>query len=279
MYRPPPRSSPTSLPATFVSFLAHAGVLVGGFVMIPMEQPESVSSQMMYIPLELVTIDETTNMTAVVAAPEESEDEPEPAPAAEAAPAPAPPPVEEDAVSFEEPPPPKETPKKPEAKPAPPSKSLNESLDSLMDDAFKDAKPAPQRNNAAPAPGAATNEAPRLSVGDRRRMTASIEDAIKSQLVSKGCFADHSDMADAKRLRATFRVWFGRNGKFSQKYQLVAPAREPFNDPPMQAFIAHARRALDMCNNLGWQVPEEYFRLPQPQYIDLTFLPKIGAAQ
>jgi len=28
---------------------------------------------------------------------------------------------------------------------------------------------------------------------------------------------------------------------------------------------------------IGWQVPEEYFRLPQPQYIDLTFVPKIGA--
>ncbi len=108
-------------------------------------------------------------------------------------------------------------------------------------------------------------------------MTASIEDIIKSQLITKQCFADHSDMADAKRLRVTLRVWFGRNGKFSQGFQLVSPAREPINDPPLMAFLAHARRALDKCNNLGWQVPDDYFRLPQPQYIDLEFVPKIGA--
>ncbi|MEQ1785321.1 MAG: hypothetical protein ABMA14_28580, partial [Hyphomonadaceae bacterium] len=127
------------------------------------------------------------------------------------------------------------------------------------------------------APAAASKEAPRLSAGDKRRMTASVEDIIKSQLITKGCFADHSDMADAKRLRVTIRVWFGRNGKFSQAYQMISPGREPFNDPPLQAFITHARRALDMCNNLGWQVPDDYFRLPQPQYIDLEFVPKIGA--
>jgi hypothetical protein len=84
-------------------------------------------------------------------------------------------------------------------------------------------------------------------------------------------------MADAKRLRVTLRVWFGRNGKFSQPYQLVAPTREPFGDPPLQAFLTHARRALDMCNTIGWQVPDDYFRLPQPQYVDLVFVPKIGA--
>lgn len=280
MRRLPPPSA-TSLPATFFSFLIHAAAVVGGVLAVPhMAQPAPTASQMLYIPLELVTIDETTNMTAVVQAqPEPAKEEPEEA-AVEAAPPPppAPPPVDEDTVNLEKPQEKPKEQKKPEAAAAPaPKQDFQSELDAILSGVK--AQPRQQRNtpNAAPAAGAA--EAPRMSVGDRKRMTASIADYIKSQLVSKQCWADHSDMADAKRLRATFRVWFGRNGKFSQRYELVQPAREPFNDPPLQAFIAHARRALDKCNNLGWQVPEEYFQLPQPQYIDLEFLPKIGVAQ
>ena len=53
---------------------------------------------------------------------------------------------------------------------------------------------------------------------------------------------------------------------------------EPINHPPMQVFIQHARTALQKCNNLGWQLPPEYFKLePAPYWIDLVFVPKIGA--
>ena len=52
----------------------------------------------------------------------------------------------------------------------------------------------------------------------------------------------------------------------------------PINDPPMQVFIQHARTALQKCNKLGWQVPPEYFKLePAPYWIDLVFVPKVGA--
>ena len=110
-------------------------------------------------------------------------------------------------------------------------------------------------------------------------MTASITDIITSQLRDKQCWADHSDMADAKRLTATYRVWFGRNGKFSKPPELIDPSRKPVNDGPLNTYIVHAERALNKCNTIGWYVPEDYFRLPQPAYIDIEFLPSIGANQ
>ena len=277
MRRLPPPSAAT-LPSAFVSFLVHAGVVLAGLMVMPLEQPKDSVAQMIVVPIELVTVADMTNLTAVSAMNEDKPIEEE-VKAEESNPAAGAPPPDEDSVSFE---PPKDKPKeeikKPEVKasPAPPAKSFNSELDDILSSVDK-TKPKQQTNSAGVAPAASSKEAPRLSAGDKRRMTASVEDIIKSQLITKGCFADHSDMADAKRLRVTMRVWFGRNGKFSQAYQLVSPGREPFNDPPLQAFITHARRALDMCNNLGWQVPDDYFRLPQPQYIDLTFVPKIGA--
>jgi hypothetical protein len=275
MSRLPP-SSPTSLPSLFVAFLAHAGVVVAGLVGMSAEPMESTSTPMIYVPIDLVTIDEMTNLTAVAQAPQTDESREAQEEENNAAPAPSMPPPEEDAVSFEELKP-KVEPKKTEANPAPakPAKSFNSDLDDILSSVTKDAPK--QRNNSANTAPAAANEAPRLSAGDKRRMTASVEDVIRSQLISNGCWADHSDMADAKRLKATFRVSFGRNGKFAQAYQMVSPARPPMNDPPLQAFIVHAQRALNMCNNIGWVVPEEYFTRLQSPYLDIEFLPKIGA--
>ena len=41
----------------------------------------------------------------------------------------------------------------------------------------------------------------------------------------------------------------------------------------MQVFIARARTALRMCDNIGFKVPAEYFEVQPPQYIDIVFLP------
>lgn len=275
---PPPSgpSSGASLPAAFFSLVAHAGVVLVGLISIPVAtSSEVVSTPMVYIPIELVTIADTTNIAPVYEqvveedVPAETETQAAPAPAA-AAPAP------EDTVAIEPPKP--ETPKppvKPQAKPAPPSKSLSSEMDDILASVSKDT-PAPKRNTPNADPASGEKGAPRIGVGDMKRMTASITDYIRSQLIANRCWTDHSDMADARRLKATFRVWFGRNGKFSQAYQLVSPGREPAGDLPLQTFIAHGRRALDMCNKIGWVVPEEYFKLPQPQPIDIEFLPKIA---
>jgi hypothetical protein len=68
-------------------------------------------------------------------------------------------------------------------------------------------------------------------------------------------------------------VKFGRDGHFLGEPQLIEPAREPSGDQPMQVFIARARTALRMCNNIGFKVPAEYFEVQPAQYIDIVFLP------
>lgn len=262
-----------------MSVLVHSAAIITTLIALPAATPLPVAAQV-YVPIELVTVADTTNLVEIPPAEIKLEELVEAA-AAEtaAAPPPSPPPVEEDAISLDPPkdklkdPPKKQEPK---ANPAP-SKSNSETLDDIL--ASIDKNPKPKGNNATPAPSSGTPEAPRLSAGDKRRMTASITDIIISQLRDKECWADHSDMADAKRLRATYRVWFGRNGKFSKTPELIDPTRKPANDPPLNTFIVHAERALNKCNQIGWYVPEDYFRLPQPAYIDLEFLPKIGANQ
>lgn len=278
MYRPPP-SSPASLPSLFFAFLAHASVVVAGVITLSGEPMKAESTPMVYIPIDLVEIADSTNLTAVARVPELTDENREQAMKEnEAAPPPGAPPPEEDVVSFDEIKP-KEVPKKTEAKTAPAAESDSWSLEDALKSAQDWKKTRTPSNSANTAPAAA-NEAPRQAVGkEKRELTASVTDVIRSQLISNRCWADHSDMADARRLKTTIRVWFGRNGKFSKRYEMIAPTREPMGDPPLQAFITHARRALDMCNNIGWVVPEEYFtRLGSP-YIDIDFLPAIGAMQ
>ncbi len=276
----PPPSSASSLPAAFFSLIAHASVVLAGVIMIPVATSEIESTPMVYIPIELVSIAESTNIAPIYEKVEEDEEpappevEASPAPAAAASAAIEP----EDTVALDPPKPqaPKEQPK-PAAKPAPaaPAKSLSSELDDILASVSKDT-PAPKRSNPNADPASGDTGAPRPGAGDMRKMTASVTDYIRAQLIANKCWTDHSDMADARRLKATFRVWFGRNGKFSQPYQMVSPTREPAGDGPLLTFVAHARRALDMCNKIGWRVPEDYFKLPQPQYIDIEFLPKIA---
>ena len=266
-----------TLPSMFLSVLVHSAVVITTLIAMPVATPLPVTAQV-YVPIDLVAVADTTNLTAVSPADTKADELLEAA-KSEAAAAPAPPPVDEDTVSLEAPTEkPKEPPKKQEPKANPtPSKSFSMDVDDILSSVDK--SPKPKSNAAGVAPASATPEAPRLSAGDKRRMTASITDILVSQLRDKECWADHSDMADAKRLRATYRVWFGRNGKFSQPPQLIAPARKPPNDGPLNTFMMHAERALAKCNQIGWYVPEDYFRLPQPAYVDLEFLPKIGANQ
>lgn len=275
----PPPSSASSLPAAFFSLIAHASVVLAGLIMIPVATSEIESTPMIIIPIDLVSIADTTNIAPIY---EKVEQEEEPAPPeAEASPAPAAASAAvepEDTVALDPPKPqaPKDQPKPPvKAAPAPPAKSLADEIDSAL--ATIPTKPPgakPRDPNANPASG--DTGAPRMGAGDMKRMTASVTDFIRAQLISNKCWTDHSDMADARRLKATFRVWFGRNGKFSQPYQMMSPTREPAGDGPLLTFVAHARRALDMCNKIGWRVPEEYFKLPQGTYIDIEFIPKIA---
>ncbi len=263
----------------FFSLAAHIGVAAAGLWVLPAAS-SSAPSPMIIIPVDLVTVSDVTDIAPVTEDAKEDEkpiEEEVTEDVASTASAKA----EEDtvALSAATTPAPK-TPdpvKKPDTK-ADAKKTEKSFLDEL-DGILASANTPPKQSRSATGAKAAntTNEAPRMGAGEKRDMTARIEDIIRSQMITNRCWTDHSDMADAQRLRATFRVWFGRNGKFSQPYQLIDPGRAPTGDPPMQTFVAHGITALDKCNNIGWRVPEEYFKLPQPAYIDIDLIPKVGA--
>jgi hypothetical protein len=264
----------------FFSVAAHIGVVAAGLWVLP-ATTSSAPTPMVIIPVDLVTVSDETDIAPVTEDAKEDEkpvEEEVTEDVASAAAAKA----EEDTVALSAattPAPKAPDPiKKPDTK-ADAKKTEKSFLDEL-DGILASANTPPKQSRSATGAKAAnntTNEAPRVGVGEQRKMTATIADIIRSQMITKRCWTDHSDMADAQRLRATFRVWFGRNGKFARPYELIDPGREPNGDPPMQVFVTHGRRALDICNNKGWQVPEEYFKLPQPAYIDIELIPKAGA--
>ena len=154
MRRLPPPSAAT-LPSAFVSFLVHAGVVLAGLMVMPLEQPKDSVAQMIVVPVELVTVADMTNLTAVSAMNEDKPIEEE-VKAEESNPAAGAPPPDEDSVSFEPPKDkPKEETKKPEVKasPAPPAKSFNSELDDILSSVDK-TKPKQQTNSAGVAPAA-----------------------------------------------------------------------------------------------------------------------------
>lgn len=101
---------------------------------------------------------------------------------------------------------------------------------------------------------------------------------IRQHLIGNRCWSDHSDMPDARRLRAIFRVWIGQDGKFSRVPEMVYPTAAPVADAPMSEFVVLVLNALATCNELGWPVPENYFEPSKvPAWIDIEFLPKTSA--
>ncbi len=265
----------------FASIGLHVGLLLTGLVAAPVmvSQP----SEFVILPVELLEIAETTNVAPVVRSDPEAEitDEPEapaeesPAPAPTAAPAPAP----EDAELLPDPlkkPEPKTEPKKEVVKPRVEPKKEEEqdfggALSSILKTAEKKRETAPTGSKSAADMRNIDNGAPRKGAGDNQRMTITVADFIRDQLQRKGCWGDQEDMADARRLRATIRVRFDRDGRLLEEPQLVSPVREPAGDQPMQIFIQRARRALSMCS--PFVVPKEYYETTPAQWIDIEFLP------
>jgi outer membrane biosynthesis protein TonB len=261
-----------------LSLGVHLGLALAGVIVIP-QLSRAEPTPMVILPVELLTIDETTNVAPVAEKPkpdEKTQDETAPAetasagakpePEPEVMPAPAPPPKKPEPKVE----PPKDTQAKQEKK-----KDFNSELDSILKTV------SPKKSKAAPADTkSATNlrnvedaaEA-RRGVGDRQKMTITVADFIRQQLLSKGCWDDHDDAADASRLRAVIRVRFGRDGRFSEEPQLISPARIPSGDPPMQVYVQQAFRALAECNTKGFQVPPQYYEHQPLQWIDITFLP------
>jgi len=264
----------------FASIGLHAGLLLTGLIAAPVmiSQP----SEMVILPVELLEIAETTNVAPVVTADPEAEISEEPEAPMEEAPQPAPTPAEApeakaeiipDSVAKPEPKvePRKETPK-PRVEPKPePEEDFGGALSSILKSAEKKRPTAPAGSKSAADMRNVDSGAPRKGAGDNQRMTITVADFIRDQLQRKGCWGDQEDMADARRLRATFRIRFNRDGTLLEEPQMISPVREPAGDQPMQIFIQRARRSLSMCS--PFTVPKEYFETTPAQWIHIEFLP------
>jgi outer membrane biosynthesis protein TonB len=259
-----------------LSVVLHAALVLSGIVIAPKLMAEP--PQMTILPVELLTIADTTNVAPVVEdkpkdaeQAEETADKAAPAPTPEAKPEPAPEPEEAlpDAKKPEPPKPPKEEPK---PKPAPEAKKpekMADTLDSILK-SVPDKKPSKTQADRATANLNDVKDATaRRGAGDNQSMTITIAAYISSQLRRRGCWPDQKDMPDAKRLHATIRVKFERGGKLAEDPKMLDPPRQPVGDKPMQVFTQRAFSALRQCE--PFQVPPEYFN--NPGYIDLVFLP------
>jgi outer membrane biosynthesis protein TonB len=257
----------------FISLALHVGFAVAGMIAAPYLVNEE-STRMMILPVDL-EIAESTNVKPSTEDVSE-EDKMAETPEVESFAAPTPPPAAEaEEVLPDEkakPDPKKPDPKKAEASTAPAPKNTLQSLSDITKDI--DRKASDERLTPGPKPSLQNvdDAGPRTGTGDMKRMTATVADAIMSQLKAR-CWGDQDDMADSRRLGAVIAVQFGRDGHIKGQMKLIEPTREPTNDPPMQVFILRARTALNQCNVRGFQVPPEYFQTNPPAIIELNFKP------
>lgn len=261
--------------------LAFAGVAIAPYAVSP------PPSEMMLLPVELLTIAETTNVKPTVAdeakapdpkatelkvedAPKEASEKPKAeAPSPAAAPTPQQPEkapeVIPDPNAKKDKPEPTPKPKAPD--PAP--NTFNSKLQSILKDVDKTKKDnkSPQKTSADRT---AADAAARKGVGDQKQMTIMVQDFITQQMYAHGCWRGAADMPDAQRLQAVIRVRFRQDGTFERPPELQEPSHQPSADMPMQTFIQRAFRALKKCE--PFEVPKQYFQ-GNFHWVDITFLP------
>lgn len=259
------------------SIALHLGLAAAGMIVIP-TMTDIEPTPMVILPVELLEIADSTNVAPIAEAPKpDAAPEQETAPASTPAPAAAPEP--EEAIPDIAPPPPKKEEPKQVAKaepkpPAPKKESFEDSLDSILKTVDKNkSKAPPAETRTATNLRNVEDAAARRGVGDKTRNTITVADFIVQQMLRKGCWSDQDDMPDAKRLRAVIRVKFGRDGRFVGQPELREPTRIGIGDKPMEVFVARAHAGLNKCNQLGFEVPAQYYETQPPQWIDIVFLP------
>lgn len=238
------------------------------------------------LPIELMTLADTTNLTPVAEkGPLDNEDKAIDAPKEEFTPAEAAPAaVAEEAVAVPDPaakPEPKPTPT-PAPTPTPKATPSNKPADTKTADAKPKAPPtktlnqilADARARAATTGGSqdqnakTSSEAPRRGIGNQQTNTATLAQFVFQEMVNRNCWRDSSDMPDASRLAAVIRITFKRGGMFDGEPTLVQPSRPPTNDIPLQTFISRTFAALKRCEPFQ-TIPQQYY--DNPQYIDAEF--------
>ena len=242
------------------------------------ELPEDTSE---IIPVELMTVAETTNI-----APKVVEEPPEPPPPEEVAatpPPPPPPPPEEVEVAptppeEKPPPPPPEPPKVAESKPPPtppvprqrprpepPQPQFN--VDSVL--ALLDTKAPKKAPTPTPPPQAEVAETPQRGIGAMNASTIDLRDALLAQI--RECWNVPVGAPTPEKLIVQVRVFLARDGSLAQPPLLEPQTRAAAaSDPYMRTAAEAALRAVNVC--------EPYKLLPAERYdawreIVMTFDP------
>jgi hypothetical protein len=231
------------------------------------------------IPVELMTVAETTNVAPKVV--EQPPEPPLPEVAATPPPPPPPPPPEEVEVApplpEEKPKPPPEPPKVVETKPppAPPVPRQRPkpeppqpqfSVDSVL--ALLDSKAPKQAPTPAP-PQAQIAEAPQKGLGAQTASTLDLRDALLSQI--RECWNVPVGAPTPEKLIVQVRVFLARDGSLAQPPLLEPQTRAAAaSNPYMRTAAEAALRAVNVC--------EPYKLLPADRYdawreIVMTFDP------
>ncbi|ACT60075.1 TonB domain-containing protein [Hirschia baltica ATCC 49814] len=291
-------------PGLFLSLIFHAAIFGSAYVVFPMATT-TMSEELIIVPIELVTVSDTTNLTAPQPDPvEEPEPEPTPEPEEEAPPEEEPIP-EEDAEVSDEPDPfaeedgqtesepeevepePEETAEPepepevtPEPKPTPtptpkvipPKEEKKEQTNSFLNSVLQtteDKKKTREREyKAAPDLKKVENaNQNKRSAGDRSRDTATWTTMLKSKIETK-CFRDPSDMANAERLQVTYKITFNKDGSLMRSPRRISPTIIPGNDQQMRIFDINATRAIEKCAPYNDILPAEYY----DEWKDFTFV-------
>lgn len=125
------------------------------------------------------------------------------------------------------------------------------------------AAPTPRFSDPAPAPAAPVT----ASTLPSTMASLGVAEQIRAQLNVNRCWTDSSSMMDAQRLKASFGVSFGPDGRFAAEPRLISPSAEPANDPAMMVFLAKARAAMRTCNAIGFYVPPAYYSGDQVELV------------
>jgi len=251
-----------------VSVAFHGGLLAAMFIALPDTEPLQVAASRA-LPVELVTIDEFTNLRDIprpeptpeppaeeIAEPEPiaevppeplPEPEPAPMPEPEPAPAPEPEPAPEPAPEPEPEPEPKPQPK-PQTPRAEPKPAFDPTQIAALLDKLPDEEPRP--TPAARQPTQAANRSD-------RPISISVTDAFKRQM--KGCWNTRAliGLANADSIVVVVKVPMLRNGKLAGSPQLLNSAPAGVGVFEFRAASGSVFTAINRCQPYNLP-PERY---------------------
>jgi hypothetical protein len=226
------------------------------------EEPSDV------IPVELMTVAETTNVAPKVVEREPPELKEIPTPVA--APIPPPPPPEEVEIAPDpEPKPPPPEPKqvaeaikpppsppvprqRPKPEPPPPQFSVDSVLALLESKAPQKAPPAPQ-----PQPKAEVAETAQKGLGAQNASTLDLRDALLSQI--RECWNVPVGAPTPEKLIVQVRVFLARDGSLAQPPLLEPQTRAAAaSNPYMRTAAEAALRAVNVCEPYRLLPPDRY---------------------